>query len=328
MPANWLQISLTPALLKVADPPAANLDGRRPRIVIFIEEGGGDWHASRLKSAMEDRGADVSTTSLKHCAFDTDIKSGIHVPGLDGDLPDGVFVRAISKGSLEEITFRLGILHALEASGVRVWNTARVIERCVDKSTATFLFQRAGLRVPRTRTAEGREGAVKYAEGRLPLVAKPMFGSQGNGVRRVDSLDELPSEDDIRGVYYLQQYLRAPDAQDFVDWRLFVSGGRILGSMARQGPHWITNVHQGGRPLAMELDEEATQLALGAARAVGADYAGVDLIRSPEGELMLLEINSNPAWKGLQSISACDIAAELADDFLSAVRQATVERTA
>ncbi|MCH9808205.1 MAG: RimK family alpha-L-glutamate ligase [Alphaproteobacteria bacterium] len=276
---------------------------------------------------MEKRGAIVVTTSLKHCAFDTSLESGIYLPGLDGDLPDGVFVRAISKGSLEEITFRLGILHALEASGVRVWNRARVIERCVDKSTATFLFQRAGLRVPVTRTAEGLDAAREYAEGRLPLVAKPMFGSQGNGVRRVDKLDDLPTEDDIHGVYYLQQYLRAPDADEFVDWRVFVSANRILGSMARGGPNWITNVHQGGRPLAVEFDEEVNRLALAAARAVGADYAGVDLIRDPGGQLMVLEINSNPAWKGLQSITDCDIAGELANDFLVAVSGAKAGRS-
>ena len=324
MPGSWHQTLSTPALPDAHGPSSSAGQDARPRIVIFIEEGGGDWHASRLQKAMEARGAEVHTTSLKSCAFDTGLASGIEIPGFEGELPDGAFVRAISKGSLEEITFRLGILHALEASGVRVWNRARVIERCVDKSTAAFLFQRAGLPVPETRTAEGRSSALDYAQGRLPLVAKPMFGSQGNGVRRVDSPSDLPEEEDVRGVYLLQRYLRALDADDFMDWRVFVSGGRILGSMARQGPNWITNVHQGGQPLAIELDDETKELALAAARAVEADYAGVDLIRDPDGRLMVLEINSNPAWKGLQSISNTDIACALAEDFLAAARSVMV----
>ena len=149
---------------------------------------------------------------------------------------------------------------------------------------------------------------------------KPLFGSQGNGIRRVDSPADVPAEEDVRGVYYLQRYLRSVEADRFSDWRVLVSAGRIVGAMARQGPNWVTNVHQGARPEAVELDAEARQLALSAVRAVGADYAGVDLIRDNEGRLMVLEINSNPAWKGLQSICDEDIAAALAGDFLSAVR--------
>jgi tetrahydromethanopterin:alpha-L-glutamate ligase len=292
---------------------------RRPVVVIFVEEGGGDWHARRLKAAMEARGARVVTTTLRACAFDTALPCGIDIPCFDGTLPNGVFVRAVSKGSLEAITLRLGILHALGAMGVRVWNEARVIERCVDKSTATFLFQKAGLPVPPTRTAEGRDKAIDHIADRLPIVSKPLFGSQGNGVRRVDRTDELPSEEETGGVYYLQRYLRKPDQRDYSDWRVFVSGGRILGSMARRGASWITNVHQGGQPEAVELEEEARAMALAAVRAVGADYAGVDLIRDTDDRLMLLEINSNPAWKGLQSICKEDIAEALAEDFLSAV---------
>ncbi len=315
MLVNWLPRSLTPAF--------PEMNGRSARfcaVVIFVEEDGGDWHARRLQLALERLGATVITTSLKRCAFDTDLPSGIEIPGLDGKLPEGAFVRAISKGSLEEITVRLGLLHALGASGVRVWNEARVIERCVDKSTATFLFQRAGLPVPRTRVAEGRAGAIAYAKGRTPLVLKPLFGSQGNGIRRVDEACEMPAEEDVRGVYYLQRYLRAADADEFSDWRVLVSAGRIIGAMARQGPNWVTNVHQGARPEAVDLDAEARHLALAAVSAVGADYAGVDLIRDDDGHLMVLEINSNPAWKGLQSICKKDIATALAEDFLRAVR--------
>ncbi len=166
-----------------------------PRIVLFVEDGGGDWHARRLREALQARGAQVVTTCLKFCAFDTRLPSGIAIPGFDGDLPDGAFVRSVSTGSLEQITLRLGILHALRESGVRVWNDARVIERCVDKSTATFLFQKAGLPVPITRAAEGLDAARTFAAAQSgrPIVVKPLFGSQGNGVRRVLTADELPA---------------------------------------------------------------------------------------------------------------------------------------
>jgi tetrahydromethanopterin:alpha-L-glutamate ligase len=156
--------------------------GRPVGIALFVEEGGGDWHARQLKAAMEARGAEVVITTLKACAFDTRLPSGIDIPGFKDQLPDGAFVRSISTGSLEQITLRLGILHALRESGVTVWNDARAIERCVDKSTATFFFQKAGLPVPVTRTAEGIESARRFLEDQAATcVGKPLFGSQGNG---------------------------------------------------------------------------------------------------------------------------------------------------
>ena len=294
-----------------------------PRIALFVEDGSGDWHARRLRSAMEARGARVVTTTLSACAFDTSCPSGMDIPGFDGLLPDGAFVRSVSTGTLEQITFRLGILHALRESGVRVWNAARAIERCVDKSTATFLFKKSGLSTPPTLVFETRVFALSHLSAvSSPFVLKPLFGSQGNGVRRAHSPDELPPAQDVGDVYYMQHYLRAPDATLFEDWRVFVCSGCVLSAMVRRGKTWITNVHQGAKPLAHEPCDEMSRMALSAAAAIGADYAGIDLIRDQSGQLMVLEINSNPAWKGLQSVTSVDIADVLAADFLAAVSKA------
>lgn len=296
-----------------------------PRIALFVEDGSGDWHARRLRKAMEARGARVVTTTLSACAFDTSSPCGMDVPGFEGMLPDGAFVRSVSTGTLEQITFRLGILHGLRESGVRVWNDARAIERCVDKSTATFLFKKAGLPTPPTRVVETRARAYAHlAADARPFVLKPLFGSQGNGVRRAHNADELPPPEDVGDVYYMQHYLRAPDATLFEDWRVFVSQGRLLSAMVRRGKTWITNVHQGAEPVAHDPCDDMSRLALAATAAIGADYAGVDLIRDQGGNLMVLEINSNPAWKGLQGVTTADIADTLAADFLQAVTAAVV----
>lgn len=296
------------------------LSPNSPRIVLFVEENGGDWHARRLRKALEAHGAAVVTTTLKDCAFDTRAPSGLDIPGFDGRLPDGAFVRSISTGTLEQITFRLGVLHALGASGARVWNSARAIERCVDKSTATFLFQKAGLPTPDTRTQESGTADIQNRFDRArPLVIKPLFGSQGNGVRRIDPGEPPPPPEALGYVYYAQEYLRSPGDAAFEDWRIFVSRGRVLAAMTRVGKTWITNVHQGAEPMLLDPDDEMQVLALAAVSAVGADYAGVDLIRGREGRLLVLEINSNPAWKGLQSVTDVNIAWQLAQDFLAAV---------
>src|SRR3990170_3877371 len=258
-----------------ADPSAAG-----SRIALFLEEESGNWHVRRLAEAMRARGVDVVVSSLPRCAFDTRLPSGIDIPGFDGQLPDAVFVRSISQGTLEQITFRLGILHALRESGVRVWNDARAIERCVDKSATTFLLHKAGIPTPPTRVVEGQAGALAHAHAAAgPLVVKPLFGSQGNGLSRARTPEELPAPESVGHIYYMQHYLRAPKATLFEDWRVFVSSRRILAAMMRRASTWITNVHQGAEPVVHDPDEEMRRLALAAVAAVGADYAGVDLIR-------------------------------------------------
>lgn len=306
-----------------ADASASGANARL-RIALFIEEDAGDWHARRLAAAFGARDVEVVTTSLSLCAFDSRTASGLDIPGFDGTLPDAAFVRSVSAGSLEQITLRLGILHALEASGRRVWNSGRVIERCVDKAMATFLFAQAGLPVPPTVAAEGHARATRFLASHTPsadLVAKPLFGSQGKGVVRVATEADLPQPDAVGAVYYLQTYIQPTSAGAFADIRVFVSAGRVLAAMTRRGQKWVTNIFQGGTAEAVELVPEMTDLALRATAAIGADYAGVDLIRGgPDNRLYVLEINSNPAWKGLEGITGIDIAAGLADDFLAAVR--------
>jgi tetrahydromethanopterin:alpha-L-glutamate ligase len=289
------------------------------KLALFVDEGNGDWHARRLVKALNADGAEVVTTSLKLCAFDTASPTGLLIPGFPGRLPDGAFVRSISHGSLEQITFRLGILHALRESGVRVWNDARAIERCVDKSTATFLLQRAGLPVPATITVES-EGNAQRAFDRLqgPVVVKPLFGAQGVGIARAATADALPAGPEVGDVYYMQSFI-PPRGSDYEDWRVFVSGGRVLAAMSRRAKTWITNVAQGATPTAHDPASDMSALAIAATRALGADYAGVDLIRGRDGALLVLEANSNPAWRGLQSVTDVDIAGVLAADFLASL---------
>ena len=199
-------------------------DGRGLHLALLIEEGRGEWHARRIVRALKEMGAEVTVSSLPHCAFDTALPSGIDIPGFKGRLPDGVFVRSISAGTLEQITFRLGLLHALRESGVRVWNDARVIERCVDKSQTTFLLHKAGIATPRTRVCETEAHARDYTqELDRPLVMKPLFGSQGKGIGKISSQAELPTGETVDHIYYMQDYVPPRDAL-FEDWRVLARG--------------------------------------------------------------------------------------------------------
>jgi glutathione synthase/RimK-type ligase-like ATP-grasp enzyme len=92
----------------------------------------------------------------------------------------------------------------------------------------------------------------------------------------------------------------------------------VIAAMMRHAAHWITNVKQGGRPVAVVADVAMKALALAAAEAVGADFAGVDILYGADGPTVL-EINSMPAWSGLQKVTPVDVAAALAGDLVAAL---------
>ena len=87
----------------------------------------------------------------------------------------------------------------------------------------------------------------------------------------------------------------------------------------RHSTSWITNVKRGGRPVAAVVDADMKSLALAAAAAVGADFAGVDVVHDAGGRPTVLEVNSMPAWSGLQKVASANIAAILAADLLAAL---------
>ncbi len=280
-----------------------------------------DRHAEELAATFALLGAEAVPFSLSVCHFDGSSASGLAIPGFGPALPDAVFVRSISGGSFEAVTRRLGVLHALRALGVPVWNEARAIERCVDKSTTSFLLARAGLPTPLAWAVEGRDAAraILAREGG-PLVLKPLFGSQGRGLRLITRPEELPEPGEVGGVYYLQSYI-PPNGAGFCDHRVLVCAGQVLAAMTRRGAGWITNVHQGGEPEPLEPDAALTGIALRAAACVGASYAGVDVMRGADGQALVIEVNSMPAWRGLQTVTHVPIARRLAQAVLASVRR-------
>ena len=303
------------------------------RVVIFAD--GRDWHVRGILAGLERRGVGAAIVPLEKIDFrmgGAARRNGpdpIAIPGFEGRLPRAGFVRTISAGSFEQVTARLGILHGLVAAGVTVWNTPRAIEACVDKSTTTLRIVRAGLPTPETWVTEDPARALALVEAEAseatPLVVKPLFGAQGKGLALVTSPKSLPSTAAVNGVYYLQKLVRPCDGL-FRDYRLFVSGGGVVAAMRREAEVWMTNVHQGGKPSAWVPTPEAEAMALAAAAAVGADVAGVDLIEDGDGGFMVLEVNSMPAWSGLQSVTEAVIADRIAGDLARAAGFGTKAR--
>ncbi len=286
-------------------------------IVMFGD--GRDWHGKSLTRAFKRRGITPLLAPLNQCGFSTETATGLAIPGLGDRLPEGAFVRFVPGGTFEEVTLYLGVLHALRELGVTVWNDARAIERCVDKSTTTFFLQKAGLPTPRTFAKVNRDEAealvATAAVDGGKLVQKPLFGAQGEGLRLISAIADLASPEEVNGVYYLQEFI-PPAQKHHQDWRLFVCAGRVVAAMIRHGSSWITNIKQGARAKAAIAGQELADLAVRAAACVGADYAGVDIIQARDGKFYVLEVNSMPAWNGLQRVSRARISDRLVDAFL------------
>lgn len=296
---------------------------RKGRVVIFAERP--DGHAGLIAKAMRKLRIPAVIASLRDCNFSTGAPYGLVLPGFGHEPPDAVFVRAIPAGSFEQVTLRLGILHALRGLGVPVWNDARAIECCIDKSMTSHLLVQAGLQTPPTFTAQSRTGAMRIAGAQLAenrvLVLKPLFGAQGRGLKLIKTVDDLPEEAETASLYYLQQFVEPAEAF-WQDYRVLVCSGEAIAGMSRTGKSWITNIHQGAEAQPLLLTDEFRATAIAAARAVGAEYAGVDIIRTRSGALQVLEVNSMPAWSGLQTVTGFDIAAHIARRFALAINDA------
>jgi tetrahydromethanopterin:alpha-L-glutamate ligase len=277
------------------------------------------WHGRRLERAFAALGLGTRVVSLSDCRVDLEAnRFGIVIPGFGSELPDGVLVREIAAGSFEQVTLRLGVLHALGEWGVPVCNTARAVERTVDKSMTSMLLRRAGIATPATwvteSTIEARSILMRETAAGHRVVLKPLFGSQGKGLMRLGPGDALPDAVAVQGVYYLQRFVE-PGTAGARDYRVFVIGGRSIAAMTRHGADWVHNVAQGARCEAAPLEADLCRLAERAVATVGADYAGVDLMRAADGTPVVIEVNGIPAWRGLQSVSDEDIAHRLARHF-------------
>jgi RimK family alpha-L-glutamate ligase len=291
----------------------------RRTIAIVTDDPG--WHGARLTAALDARGLASVYASLRQCRIDLDqAPHGIVVPGFKDALPDGVIVRGVPGGTLEQVVLRLDVLHALRDAGVPVYNDGRAIERTVDKAMTSLALRRAGVPTPPTWVAESFEHACAVARRECGMhhgvVLKPLFGSQGKNLRLVRSVAEMPDAMAQNGVYYLQRFIDS-GAGDWHDWRLFVIAGRVRAAMIRRGASWISNGAQGARCEAAQPPQLLARLAEDAVRALDIDYAGVDVIVDRAGEPFVIEVNGIPAWKGLQGVTDVNLAQAIVDDFVA-----------
>ena len=285
------------------------------------------WQTDELCRALRERGHEGRVVPYDGIIARLGARFGARRGGAGGLTSEGealleadaVLARIVPGGSLDQIIFRVDALHWIEERGVPVVNSPRAIERCVDKFYTSALLEGAGLATPETVVCERLDAAMAAVRAMGDVVIKPLFGAMGHGMVRVSDPDTafrvLRALDTVRAVYYVQRAVEHGGR----DVRAFVVGGRVVAAMERLAPagEWRTNVSRGGEGRAFALPAAWAEMAVCAARVVGADYAGVDLLPAADGTVYVLEVNGIPGWEGLQRTTAVDVAGAIVERVLA-----------
>jgi RimK family alpha-L-glutamate ligase len=271
------------------------------------------WHTEELLRVIRARGHQGVVVPYESIIARVGVDPMMRSDSTDLDNADAILARIIPSGSLEQIIFRVDALHRLEERGVLVVNSPKAIERTVDKFYTSGLLEQAGLLTPETVVCESTDHAIKAFKAMGDVIVKPLFGSMGLGMVRVADEETawrvFRAIETVRGVFYLQRTI----AHEGRDIRAFVVGDQAVGAIERRANGWKTNVSRGGRAKAFALPPEWSKMAIAAARAVGAEYAGVDLLPATDSRVYVLEVNGIPGWRGLQEATSIDVAATIID---------------
>ena len=206
---------------------------------------------------------------------------------------------------------------ALEASGMKLYNSAQAIEVCDDKMQTYFALRNAGVSLAKsipaplcyTPNAKADEKFLEMVAGELgfPMVVKKSYGSFGAGVQLVHGMPELieVANKFLHEPHFYQQYIAQSSGRDI---RVIVIGGKVVAAMERvaQKGEFRSNVELGGEGKVVALSSAHAQTAEKAARALGLDYCGVDILETESG--LICEVNSNAFFEGIESVTGVNVA--------------------
>ena len=278
------------------------------RTLILTEKEG--WHFQQLKLSLTRKNHLVQSACLSDFSISLN-KNKVILKICGEEIPkvDNILVRFIPGGTLEEIVFYLNILKILESMNIRVINDAGSIERTVDKLYTSYLLNQNNINTPKTFVMRGSESSSRFIKNYnfdSLLIYKPLFGSQGDNIRLIRGSDDFNKLDNATNIYYFQEYLEnIPN----YDYRVLVINNKDdtnVFYMTRHGETFINNVSKGATCTREELDDEIIEMAIRSSRLLNINFCGVDIIRY-KNKYYVIEVNSIPAWKGLQEVESKQI---------------------
>jgi len=280
------------------------------------------WSSTQIREALTRREIPYECFTFPKLVARLAYKPYFKVNGISilDDL-DALIIRPIGRGSLEELVFRMDMLYKLERQGFYMVNPPTAIEHCVDKYDILAILEDEGVPVPRTLATESVNEAIRaFKELGGDIVIKPIFGSRGQGATRVNDIDIADTIFKAitfhHGVIYMQEFV--PHGHS--DIRAFVIGDQVVACMRRVATGWKTNYSQGAKPEPAQISREFEEIAIKSSKAVGCKIAGVDILEGPDGP-RIVDVNSQPGWKGLQVVAKVNIAEEIVNFVLKELKK-------
>lgn len=222
------------------------------------------------------------------------------------------------------------IPYMLEGAGLKLFNSARAVELCDDKMTTALTLANSGIPMPKTlpgllcydEKAPLNENALRIAAEELgyPLIVKSSFGSMGTGVFRADDFAQLKYAAGRLKMqpHLFQQYIKESEGRDI---RVIVIGGKAVAAMERvSGGDFRSNIAAGGKGRRIELPVRAKEIAEKAARILGLDYCGADILFGRDG-FYLCEVNSNAFFDGIERVTGVNIAGLYAGHIIKTIEK-------
>ena len=279
--------------------------------IAILSNGTGNYSTKRLKEVALARGHEVKVVKYRECYASIEQNNpAVSYRGEDLERFDAIIPRIASYMT----RYGTAIVRQLEMQGVYSVSSSLAINRSRDKLRSMQVLAKAGVGIPKTvvsRNSTDIDNLIDKLDG-TPVIIKLARGTHGNGVVLAETKKAAKSV--LQALYLTNEDGTNILLQEFVkesagtDIRAFVVGGRVVASMKRQSldDDFRSNLHKGGEGTIIKLTEEERKMAIRAARAMGLNVAGVDMMRSARGPL-ILEVNASPGF-GIEKVTGRDVA--------------------
>jgi ribosomal protein S6--L-glutamate ligase len=284
--------------------------------IAILSNGPGNYSTKRLYEECLNRGHEVQIIKYKDCYTSIEqsnpavLRNGEELKGYDVIIP-----RIASSWT----RYGSAIVRQFEMQGIYTTTSSIALVRSRDKLRSMQLLARAGVGIPKTvvtRSAADAENLIDQLGG-APVIIKLARGTHGNGVVLAETKKAAKSV--LQAFYVMNEDGTNILLQEFIkesagiDIRAFVVGGKVVASMKRQSldDDFRSNLHQGGTGVAIKLTDEERKTAIKAAKSMGLNVCGVDMMRSDRGPLVL-EVNASPGF-GIEKVTNRDVAAKIVD---------------
>lgn len=282
--------------------------------IAILSNGPGNYSTRRLKEEAEKRGHEVRIIKYRDCYASIE-QNNPTVSYKGEDLSD--FDAIIPRIASHMTRYGTAIVRQFEMKGIYTVSSSIAITRSRDKLRSLQLLAKAGVGIPKTVVSRNTTDIDNLLEqiGGMPVIIKLATGTHGNGVVLAETKKAAKST--LQAFYLtneegtnilIQEYIEESAG---VDIRAFVVGSRVVASMQRQSldDDFRSNLHQGGEGTKIKLTDEEKKVAIKAAKAMGLTIAGVDMMRSSRGPLVL-EVNASPGF-GIEKVTGRDVASAI-----------------